>query len=157
MNWLPTRWWRSLRRKISRQMALAPDERKVLWAAFLLYPPAAVSLKLLGFRATSSWLGALLSRARRRGVVDPDSETIIRLVRLAGEQMPFRPRCLLRSLVASHLLSWWGKEHQLRLGLARSDCRVRAHAWIEVEGVPLGDPEARQFVAFPLETVSTSF
>jgi hypothetical protein len=52
--------------------------------------------------------------------------------------------CLRESLVLGHLIR--DRDPVLRLGVARHGYRVRAHAWIEVSGVPINDPEG--FTAF---------
>jgi hypothetical protein len=52
--------------------------------------------------------------------------------------------CLRESLVLGHLVR--DQRPVLRLGVARSGRRPRAHAWIEVDARPLNDPAG--FVAF---------
>jgi hypothetical protein len=52
--------------------------------------------------------------------------------------------CLRSSLVLGHLIR--DRDPVLRLGVARVGHRLRAHAWIEVDGVPVNDPEG--FLAF---------
>lgn len=46
--------------------------------------------------------------------------------------------CLRRALILGHLLRRNGPA--LRLGVAREDGEVRAHAWLEVDGVAVGEP-----------------
>ncbi|MBI4730510.1 MAG: lasso peptide biosynthesis B2 protein [Acidobacteria bacterium] len=48
---------------------------------------------------------------------------------------PGRGRCLRRALVAGHLLR--ERRPELRIGVAREGGRVHAHAWIEIDGLPL--------------------
>jgi hypothetical protein len=52
--------------------------------------------------------------------------------------------CLRESLVLGHLIR--DRSPVLRLGVARHGYRMRAHAWIEVDGRPVNDPQG--FVAF---------
>ena len=52
--------------------------------------------------------------------------------------------CLRESLVLGHLIR--ARDPVLRLGVARHGYRVRAHAWIELDGQPVNDPKG--FVAF---------
>ena len=52
--------------------------------------------------------------------------------------------CLRESLVLGHLIR--DRDPVLRLGVARHGHRMRAHAWIELDGRPVNDPKG--FVAF---------
>ena len=52
--------------------------------------------------------------------------------------------CLRESLVLGHLVRDLGPV--LRLGVARHGHRMRAHAWVEIDGQPVNDPKG--FVAF---------
>ncbi len=52
--------------------------------------------------------------------------------------------CLRESLVLGHLIRDQGPV--LRVGVARHGHRMRAHAWVEVDGQPVNDPKG--FVAF---------
>lgn len=52
--------------------------------------------------------------------------------------------CLRESLVLGHLIR--DRSPLLRLGVARHGYRMRAHAWIEVDGRPVNDPQG--FVGF---------
>jgi len=65
---------------------------------------------------------ALLSRAVSRGL------------RIG----PWRPRCLLRSLVLYRLLREQGVDAQLVIGLPDRASSPDAHAWVEVDGRDVG-------------------
>jgi hypothetical protein len=52
--------------------------------------------------------------------------------------------CLRESLVLGHLIQ--AEAPVLRLGVARHGGRIRAHAWVEIDGQPVNDPKG--FVAF---------
>ncbi len=56
---------------------------------------------------------------------------------------PGGSQCLRRALIAGHLL----REHNpsLHIGSARSDGRLRFHAWLELEGRVTADPDALQY------------
>lgn len=69
----------------------------------------------------------------------------------AGTHMVF-VRCLERSLTLQRLLRRQGVHAQLRIGVRSTEGSIEAHAWIEVEGRPIAEPEeiGRSFAA--LET-----
>jgi hypothetical protein len=50
--------------------------------------------------------------------------------------------CLERSLCLRQLLGRRGLETRLRIGVAREEDRLLAHAWVEWEGRPLGETES---------------
>lgn len=56
---------------------------------------------------------------------------------------PFRPRCLITSLILCRLLWDRGDAAQLVIGLPPDAASRRAHAWVEVDGVDVGPPPGR--------------
>lgn len=56
---------------------------------------------------------------------------------------PFRPRCLVLSLVLFRLLQRQGTPSELVIGLAPEATSHEAHAWVEVEGEDVGPPPGR--------------
>jgi hypothetical protein len=75
-------------------------------------------------------------------------ESVARARRGIGRWMRIWPLgagpCLRESLVLGHLIR--DRSPVLRLGVARHGHRMRAHAWVEVDGRPVNDPQG--FVAF---------
>lgn len=53
---------------------------------------------------------------------------------------PYRPRCLVTSLIFLRLLSEQGAQPVLVIGLPPQAVNQDAHAWIELEGVEVGPP-----------------
>jgi Transglutaminase-like superfamily len=56
---------------------------------------------------------------------------------------PGGSQCLRRALIAGHLLR--EQKPSLHIGSARSDGRLRFHAWLQLEGRVTADPDARQY------------
>lgn len=57
--------------------------------------------------------------------------------------MPFAPTCLRRSLALRRTLQRQGIEAPLTIGVRRGHAGIEAHAWVEVDGVPVNDdPDA---------------
>jgi hypothetical protein len=69
------------------------------------------------------------------------------IVRGVSRRVP-GTRCLVRSLATLAMLRREGLAADLRLGVRRSREGIEAHAWVEVEGDALGEPE-------PLEPFAT--
>ena len=66
-------------------------------------------------------------------------ENIARLVRIAAEHGLYRAKCLEQSLVLRWLLQRQGIDARIVFGARREDAQMQAHAWVEVNGVPLSE------------------
>ena len=49
-------------------------------------------------------------------------------------------RCLPKALCLRRLLGRHGIEAELRIGVSTRDAGLAAHAWVERQGVPVGEP-----------------
>ena len=74
--------------------------------------------------------------------IDPSFslERLIWAVEIASQFVP-GAKCLARAMAAQLLLSEHGHRAELRIGVAKSDNKFQAHAWLEDEGkVLIGGP-----------------
>ena len=118
----PVRWVRRI-----RNLAVAPAaHRRVVLAAVALTPRVGWRLRRRGYQATRAWL-------ETRPVPPADTTALARADR-AIRALPWRPRCLERSLVVWRLA---GAGAQLRLGVSREGRQF--HAWVERDGIVLND------------------
>ena len=76
---------------------------------------------------------------------------MVRMVRAAVHHGVGRPSCLEESLVLWWLLGRRGIASQLRIGIRKEDAKFEAHAWVELEGAALNEPEARHHHYTPFE------
>jgi hypothetical protein len=53
----------------------------------------------------------------------------------------YRMTCLRRSLALQKMLTSGGIESQLKIGVRKNNGDFQAHAWIEYQGEPIGEPE----------------
>ncbi len=116
-------------------VATYPRVRWLLWRRDL--PATVAALRGSGDRRAPADR-ASLSVAYRRG---------LRLGRAAGRTLSLLPadsRCLARSLVLLALLARRRIEARLVIG-ARQGPDFGAHAWVEMQGVPLIDPGGPEF------------
>lgn len=70
--------------------------------------------------------------------------TLARLVGIAAARVPFRVSCLHRSVVLWRLLSAEGIACELQLGARTGAGPFEAHAWVECQGVAVGEDAARR-------------
>lgn len=103
-----------------------------------------LALASLGFRRVhgmlSRWVAALAVAALDEPAIRAAraAATLRALERAAGCG-PSRPSCLPRSLTLWWLLRRQGLPAELRIGVRREGDRLEAHAWVEQDGVVLGD------------------
>lgn len=102
---------------------------------FVAYVFVRVSLLRLSFRDALT-----AARENRHGEVCelsiPTAQRLGRAVQRILGLLPFDSRCLIRSLVLVRLLSLRGVDASLVIGVAAKP-QFAAHAWVELEGVPL--------------------
>ena len=124
-------------RRLQKYLALTPAGRAIVLRSLLLLPMVAMLVRARGMALTTAWLGRLGRRAERDpGALAP--REIARLVNAAASILG--ARCLPRSLVLCHLLRNRGIPAEIRLGVSKlADGNLSAHAWVELDGLPLND------------------
>lgn len=74
------------------------------------------------------------------------------LVEVAGRYTPVKATCLRQALVLHRILGRSGIETDLRIGVARQDEDLEAHAWLERDGKPIfGVSDDNHYDSLPLE------
>jgi Transglutaminase-like superfamily len=78
------------------------------------------------------------------------AEEIARLVRVAAQHGICRATCLEQSVLLRRLLARRGIDGQIIFGTRKAEGETQAHAWVEVQGVPLdgGDQVHAHFKPF---------
>jgi hypothetical protein len=129
-----------------RRFSALPRPAKVLFLrAVLLLPLLTLSLRARGFRSTRRFLQKFITPTKNPPVdADADSQVTLtsRLVLAAARISPIRSTCLERALSLWWLLARQGIATQFRIGVQKDGEEFRAHAWVERNGVAIGEPEA---------------
>ena len=72
-----------------------------------------------------------------------DAERIGQSVSRAAKYGLFRPTCLVRSIAISNLLRKQGiSGGRIRVGVGMRDGKFVAHAWVEYDGIVIGDDDS---------------
>ncbi len=117
---------------------------RVLLEALLVVPLARIAVAILPFRVVHRAVEAVMRRRARPSLVP--QERIARAVASVARRVP-GASCLTQVVAASLLSARYGHDATLRLGVAKNEGKVVAHAWLESEGrVVLGEPEPGLFV-----------
>ena len=136
-------------RRLRKFIALNTAERAIVLRSLLLLPLVAALLRTSGMARTA----ALLERLRRSSASAPDAlepREIAALVNATASALG--ANCLPRSLVLCQLLRNRGIAADIRLGVAKpADGDLLAHAWVELDGLPLNDSldVAERYAALP--------
>lgn len=116
--------------------ALSWQEQKVLLYAIVLLNSLRLALWLLPFRKLNFQLKRLSAVWANKTLSEAVSaEYIVWCVKTAGRYTPGKVMCLVRALTTQQLLTRYGYEHRLHIGVHKNAADVfEAHAWIESEG-----------------------
>jgi hypothetical protein len=152
--------WRSFWR-------LTSVERRIVLEAAAALGVTWMGLRALGFRRWNATIerftvGKTPSAHRRNASrvnpsdIDLASATAMGLD-LAARRLFFRTNCLERSLTLHWLLRCRGIAADLRIGARKESEHFEAHAWIELHGVVLNDPDEahHHFAPFQGEITAT--
>lgn len=124
------------------------DERLILaqaWGLFLLVDLALRILPVTRLLSLSQRI-ALKRKGDPALTLVPSVMRLSWLVEVAGRYAPVTATCLKRALVLSWLLGRRGTQTELRIGVARQEGRIRAHAWLDYDGqVILGHQELERY------------
>ena len=121
----------------------------------VLLPLLSISLRVRGFGATQRFLQKFITgkKGPPSGAVESHAALTSRMVLAAARNSPIPSTCLERSLSLWWLLARQGIAAQFRIGVRKDGEKFAAHAWVERDGVAIGEPEAQHlhYAAFAEE------
>jgi hypothetical protein len=132
-----------VRRKLRALRALPWRDRWLLFQAWVLLLVVDLALRTLPFPWIQAWAarGGGKQAGRSAGENAVLVQRLGRLTDLAARHHLYPMRCLRRSLALQWLLNRHGIPAVLRLGVQREAGELKAHAWLEHDGLPLGEPQ----------------
>ncbi|MEO8198815.1 MAG: lasso peptide biosynthesis B2 protein [Thermoanaerobaculia bacterium] len=132
------------RSNLRRLLALPLHDQRLLCEAWWRLVAAAVRLRLRPARAIALALvepGAEWADAGHSELPEPP-ESLALAVGRAGAHHLLPMTCLPRALALQRMLRRRGYSAVVRIGVRKVAGGVSAHAWVEVGGCALGEPEA---------------
>jgi transglutaminase-like putative cysteine protease len=130
-----------LARRWARLRSLDRAQWRVLLASVVLVPSVQLALRARGFGWTAQRLAAW-SDAKRGDAWIPEARAAAEAVAIVAGRRVVGARCLGRSLVLWFLLRRRGVDARIVVGARAAEAgALPAHAWVEVEGVPVNDAE----------------
>jgi hypothetical protein len=128
-------------RRWRRFAALSGAERRLWMAAWWALLRADLELRLLGTRAVRRALAGPAASAAPPPAPDAPAKRVAELLASAAAHHLWAMTCLPRSLALARLLARRGIPARLALGVRAAPRGIAAHAWVEVGGEPLAEPE----------------
>jgi len=110
----------------------------------VLLPLLTLSLRVRGFGATQRILQKFTASARNGppvAAVESRVALTTRMVLTAARNSPIPSTCLERSLSLWWLLARQGIATEFRIGVRKDDEKFAAHAWVERDGIAIGEPD----------------
>jgi hypothetical protein len=140
-----------MKRKLRTALTLSWPDWCILGQAWLLLLAVDLGLRLLPFARVQELVR--LGRKAGQPQAAAASATIQRLrqlVGIAGRHHLYPISCLRQSLVLQWLLGRRGVIADLRFGVRKEVDGLDAHAWLEYEDQPIGEPQATAVHFTPL-------
>jgi hypothetical protein len=121
-------------RRLRTFLALPGADRAAFLEAWAWVCTSKLALGVLGLSRVVAW------HQRAPAGAGPAAEPrAVRWIGVASRYCPGGASCLVRSLAVLGLLRRRGLAAQLRVGVGATAPRLEAHAWVELDGVPVND------------------
>jgi Transglutaminase-like superfamily len=136
-------------RRLKKILQLSPSQLWVLMQAVIGLPLVRLALHFNSVTQVSrSPIERATNPSLQHGLIK--AEEIARLVRVAAQHGICQATCLEQSVLLRRLLARRGIDGQIIFGTRKAEGETQAHAWVEVEGVPLdgGDQVHAHFKPF---------
>ncbi|MBI1284723.1 MAG: lasso peptide biosynthesis B2 protein [Thiobacillus sp.] len=138
-----------LLKRLRQWRALQPWERHMLVHLFFLLPATWVALRVHGFnKALSMAELPPLSPKRPELPAMAFAQRCAELTAIAASNGLYRANCLHQSLALCHVLQRHGLPTRLKIGVLPRARPFKAHAWVELDGIPLGQQPVADYAAF---------
>lgn len=127
-------------RSLARWRALTGQQKAQLVLLVVALPATGALIRLVGFQKAARVCARVAGQAPLRPSAAgdlPQAEAFAQLAAIAGRRGPVTTTCLRQALVVRAWLRRRGLNAQLRLGVRKSNGVMDAHAWVELDGVPL--------------------
>jgi hypothetical protein len=129
---------RSKLSRLRRFAALPATERRFLLRAWASLPAIWLATRAFGWRRAQRLLAPRARATTAQMLLSPWRAE--ELVRIASRHSWPANNCMARSQLLAREFTRAGVRHTMRLGSCREGTQLIAHAWVEVDGVALGEP-----------------
>lgn len=129
-------------RNVDRVRRLSRGERRALLDAYVALLVVAIELRWFGYRRLIRRIENVSVRGRDAPLEPDAAEAFAKWLAVASRHHLIRAQCLHRSLALHRRVRREGLSSQLRIGVVKDGSDLKAHAWVELNGSPVGeDPD----------------
>lgn len=141
--------------KVRTALSLPPGDWWVLAQAWILLLAVDLGLRWMPFQQVVKWSewDERFAHRSRTGDVVGKIRRLSGLVRIAANHHLYPMTCLRQALALQRLLLMEGIASELRIGVRKDAGALDAHAWLEVQGVPVGQSRGAVENFAPLVTL----
>jgi hypothetical protein len=140
---------------LHRFRRLTVFERGVVLEAAAALPATWIAMRVAGFNLCKTALTRPFSTASQTGAnvagALASAQKVARLEAATARALFFRSTCLEQSLALCWMLRRRGMSPALRVGARKDADRLEAHAWVEIDGIALGDAGGQYAHFVPFE------
>lgn len=152
-------WSKLQTRRLRGFLRLTPTERATALHAALLMPLISIGLRLAGLPRVVSILTQLHASFGSETCMTAGAVRAERTVALVEKVVRGGigdRSCLRSSLALWHLLMLKGIATEVRIGVRKSVGKLDAHAWVELNGIPLNDAQDVDIRYLPFSGLATA-
>lgn len=138
--------------QVRKFLDLPAQDKFLLVKSVVLLTFIKLGLWILPFRMVRNFVSRIVGKIDSERSDPAAIERISWAVAVISHKLPLLKNCLTEALATQVLLKREGQSSTLRIGVARSDDgRLKAHAWVEVDGSVIfgGSESPLQFVPLP--------
>ena len=136
--------------RLQKFWSLSGAEKKIFFKAMCGLPLVHLRLRLLGFKKYLTQLQRIPLPAIHPEIDSTYPAHTSYLINAAARLVFRRAACLERSIMLWTLLRKKGIESELKIGVAKANKELQAHAWVEIDGTAINEPHDshQRFTAF---------
>jgi hypothetical protein len=138
-------------RKLLNLLKTKVSNRILLLLTFILLTAIRLGLWLLPFQNLFKMVTSISEVLNSKPTNRVALKQITWAVNVSTRYMPGGAKCLARALTTQILMNWCGLKPEFRIGVAKSEIGLEAHAWIEYQGrIAIGNlPDLSRFILLP--------
>lgn len=142
-------------KKLHKLVALTSSDRQLLFNTIFLLTIIRLGLWLLPFKTLRNLLAKVTQTTSKLPTDTVHINKIIWAVKVTSRYLPGKVKCLARALTTQILLERRGYKAQLRIGVAKNEKGLEAHAWVESQGriVIGGLKDLGRYTTLPIEAL----
>jgi hypothetical protein len=138
-------------RQLRNLLYTKPSDRILLFVTLILLTAIKFGLWILPFRYLFKLVTIITEGLNSKAANQVTLSQIIWAVNVITRYMPGGAKCLARALTTQVLMNWCGFKPEFRIGVAKSETGLDAHAWIEYQGrIAIGNlSDLSRFIPLP--------